>query len=134
MSEFWNQFYNLCRAIDLRPTAVGNQLSISSGTINKWKNGAIPNGETLLKLADFFNVSIDYLLGRNNDSQKNIACHSTFQGNGTVAIANETEVSENKDENVEEFQKIIENLTPREKNRLMSMVYEFEENCKKEAK
>ena len=36
------------------------------------ENGAIPNGEILLKIADYFNVSIDYLMGRtdNPDSHK----------------------------------------------------------------
>lgn len=43
---------------------VVKELSIATGSVTKWKNGSIPNGETLVKLADYFNVSIDYLLGR----------------------------------------------------------------------
>ena len=36
---------------------------MSSGIISKWKAGGIPNGETLMKLSKYFDVSIDYLLG-----------------------------------------------------------------------
>ena len=29
----------------------------------KWKNGTVPGGATLQKLAEYFGVSVDYLLG-----------------------------------------------------------------------
>ena len=36
--------------------------------VSKWENGVIePNLESLIKLADYFEVSTDYLLGRSND-------------------------------------------------------------------
>lgn len=36
--------------------------------VSKWENGVIePNIESLIKLADYFEVSTDYLLGRSND-------------------------------------------------------------------
>ena len=37
-------------------------LGIGRGTIYKWNKSA-PNTENLVKVADYFNVSIDYLLG-----------------------------------------------------------------------
>lgn len=37
-------------------------------TISRWLNGVNePDYETLIKLADFFNCSTDYLLGKEND-------------------------------------------------------------------
>lgn len=37
----------------------------SSNNFHKWfKNKSIPTPETIIKLADYFNVSVDYLLGR----------------------------------------------------------------------
>ncbi|MCM1161177.1 MAG: helix-turn-helix domain-containing protein [Roseburia sp.] len=42
-------------------------LSISIGTVSNYETGAHePDFETLCKLADFFQVSTDYLLGRTN--------------------------------------------------------------------
>ena len=40
-------------------------LSTSKGTA--WKGGAIPKGDVLLKLANYFHVSTDYLLGNTDD-------------------------------------------------------------------
>lgn len=41
-------------------------LNLSTSMPSKWKDGTIPNGETLVKLADFLDVTTDYLLGREN--------------------------------------------------------------------
>ena len=41
-----------------------SQLGFSNGTISKWKDTA--NSIKLDKVASFFNVTTDYLLGRNN--------------------------------------------------------------------
>ncbi len=44
---------------------LANKLNISNGTIAMYEtNKRQPDNETLTKIADFFNVSIDYLLGR----------------------------------------------------------------------
>ena len=60
----WERFYNLCISNQTKPLNVVKELSIAAGSITKWKNNTVPNGETLMKIADYFNVSIDYLLGK----------------------------------------------------------------------
>lgn len=40
-------------------------LSTSKGTA--WRNGAMPKGDVLLKIASYFHVSTDYLLGNTDD-------------------------------------------------------------------
>ncbi len=40
------------------------KLSISNGTIGRWTDGRKPNTEPLEKVANYFEVSVDYLLGR----------------------------------------------------------------------
>ena len=60
---FWERFYGLCMRVGKKPNPVGKEIGLSSGIISKWKAGGIPNGETLMKLSRYFNVSIDYLLG-----------------------------------------------------------------------
>ena len=64
-----------------------SDLEISSSSISDWKKGkGKPSAETIIKLANYFNVSTDYiLLGKNkdisiipsNDSEKKIL--STFR-------------------------------------------------------
>lgn len=42
-------------------------LGVSQPTISDWESGRkVPSAKSTEKLADYFNVSIDYLLGRDN--------------------------------------------------------------------
>jgi repressor LexA len=61
---FWEIFSKLCLQRGKSPNAVAKELKISSGSVTNWKNGTIPNNSALLKLANYFNVSVDYLLGK----------------------------------------------------------------------
>ena len=64
---FWQRFYDICLKHGTKPNPVAKEIGISSGILTKWKNsGALPNGETLIKLADYYNTSIDYLDNRTN--------------------------------------------------------------------
>lgn len=52
---------------ELTQTELGKIFSLSKQTISSYENGgSTPGQETLKKIADFFNVSIDYLLGHTN--------------------------------------------------------------------
>ena len=60
---FYDIYKNLCESIGKSATAVAIDLDISRGTVSNWKNkGASPNGEILQKIADYFDISVDYLL------------------------------------------------------------------------
>lgn len=63
---------NLKHLIDVKCDGNQKVLSIGIGmppaTINKWYNGLTePNCKQLIKLADYFGVTIDYLVGRENE-------------------------------------------------------------------
>lgn len=62
--NFWDCFYQECTRNNTKPNPLAKGLGISSGVVTKWKNGSIPNGEQLIKIADALGVSVDYLLGR----------------------------------------------------------------------
>ena len=60
---FWENFEKLCKEKGMSPNAVAKELSIASGTVTEWKTGKrTPRNATLLKIAQFFGVSTDYLL------------------------------------------------------------------------
>ena len=63
---FFNIYENLCRQKGLSPNAVAKQLSISSGAVSEWKKGRVPQNATLKKIADYFEVTTEYLLNRTN--------------------------------------------------------------------
>lgn len=61
---FFERFSALCKSIDETPNSIAKVLGIASGSITAWKNGAEPRNKTLAKIADYFQVSTDYLLGK----------------------------------------------------------------------
>lgn len=63
MNYFWNMFVGLCNNVDKAPNVVAKELGIPSGSITAWKNGTVPQTRTLKKIADYFGVSVNYLLG-----------------------------------------------------------------------
>ena len=62
---FWEIFEKLCKEKGMSPNAVAKDLSIASGTVTEWKKGKrTPQNATLKKIAEYFNVSVNYLLER----------------------------------------------------------------------
>ena len=59
---FFDRYSALCKGKGKTPTGVALELNVSRATVNYWKNGNVPKQETLIKIADYFEVSVDYLL------------------------------------------------------------------------
>lgn len=66
---FFSKFYNMCASKGSKPNPVGKIVGISSSTITQWKQGAIPSGENLVKISNYLDCSIDYLLDRTENPQ-----------------------------------------------------------------
>lgn len=61
-----NNIFLLMNEKGLTAKDLSEQTGISPGNISDWKSGrSAPKAEALVKIANFFNVSIDYLLGYN---------------------------------------------------------------------
>lgn len=55
----------------LSQPAFAEAFNIASGTISMWETGRrSPDLDTIQRLAQFFDVSVDYLLGRDDDPQQ----------------------------------------------------------------
>lgn len=63
---FFERYVELCKANGETPNSVAKAIGASSGSVTAWKNGTSPRNKTLSKIADFFSVSTDYLLGNEN--------------------------------------------------------------------
>lgn len=59
---FWENFVALCDKNGTKPNPVAKELGISSGSVTFWKKGKVPHHSTLIKIANYFDVSVDYLL------------------------------------------------------------------------
>lgn len=59
---FYDQLEYLCKKNNITVSGLIKKLGMSTGTVAKWKEGVIPNGETILKFSQYFDTSTDYLL------------------------------------------------------------------------
>ena len=69
MGDFQSIFRNLRIERGFTQAELAKKLNISRSTIGMYETGSRePDYETLEKIADFFNVDIDYLMGRKDRS------------------------------------------------------------------
>ena len=113
---FWNAFCAECDKINKKPNPIGKEIGVSSATISKWKSGTIPNGETLVRIADYFGVSIDYLLGRKDESED--------------TNKNQTNVIQPSDEMTTELIEVFKNLTTLQKAKVIIMINDLKNESK----
>ena len=60
---FYEIYANLCKEKGKSPSRVALELGINKSTVSVWKSkGTTPQTEILQKIADYFGVSLDYLL------------------------------------------------------------------------
>lgn len=70
--SFWERFYNLCKEKNIKPNPAAKEIGISSGALTKWKNGEVPGTNSLNKIADYFECSVDYLLCKTDEKTKQV--------------------------------------------------------------
>lgn len=87
----------LCEKQGVRIGTLEKQAKMSNGTISKWTDETIPNGSTLKAIADYFNVSTDYLLGRDEYVQP-------------AVIGAAAHLDTDNPEAIEEYNKLVEYL------------------------
>lgn len=92
----------LCKNRGITVKRLEEELDIPNNTIYQWKRIA-PSLDKIQKVADFFNVSIDYLLGRTE--QKNIPENNTVH---TIAAHHDGEEWTKEElEEIEEFKRFV---------------------------
>lgn len=57
----------LCDEKSISVAELERTLGLANATIARWEKGAAPNSAALEKVADYFHISVDYLLGRTEE-------------------------------------------------------------------
>lgn len=62
---FYERYEQLCAERNMKPQTpeIQEVMGVTSGSISGWKKGASPKVEVICRLAEYFNVTADYLLG-----------------------------------------------------------------------
>lgn len=60
---FWDNFVNQCEKMEKSPTVVVEELGFKRSAVTSWKNGALPQVKNRKKIADYFGITVEELMG-----------------------------------------------------------------------
>lgn len=61
--QFYENYVRLCNLAGRKPTSVAEEVGITRATASRWSRGQVPTYPSLVKLADFFGISVGELVG-----------------------------------------------------------------------
>ena len=129
---------NLMESKSISAYKMSKDTGISDQLIGYWKKGEkLPSAENLMIISNYFGVSIDYLLTGENRKESNISQSAITTGDhstSTVNIGSQETHSQQEDETVQEITRILNGLPLKERTKLLSMIYDFEEDYQKNSK
>lgn len=59
---FWQNYVEICEKNGVRPRKVAAEIGVADATVTRWKNGSVPNRDTLEKIAKRFDVTVEFLV------------------------------------------------------------------------
>lgn len=65
---FYDKFVQLCNERGEYPTAVAERIGVNRSAASRWARGALPRDTTLLRLAEYFGVTVAYLTGEEGEN------------------------------------------------------------------
>lgn len=113
---------------DITPYQISKDLGIGSGVMHRYVTGEnMPEAKNLVKIADYLNVSTDFLLGRSEglpNSASNISNSVVAQGrNSKATIGSGTPVMSTKES---ELFRIFKILDVKGQNKIVALALELE--------
>ena len=67
---FYDRFKLLCQRKNISCTKAATEMGLSNSTPTKWKKtAASPDSSTISRIADYFEVPVEYVMGVSTDSQ-----------------------------------------------------------------
>lgn len=129
---FYDNLKAICDEQGVKITPIVDECGGAKGSISNWKKGASPNSDIVAKLAVRLNVSTDLLIfGKEHQLNMN---NSFNNSNIAYGENSKVQINNNDDEENEiciELSKIIKALPLKERSKLITMIYDFEEQYKK---
>lgn len=59
---FYDRLRAICKEKGTTLSAVLKELGLSTGSTGSWKKGQLPKGDVLVKISEYLDVSIDYIV------------------------------------------------------------------------
>ena len=109
----YQRIKELCAERGISINKLEVDLGVGLSSIQKWKSTSSPSVEKVIKVATYFDVSVDYLLGRTD-----------IKGSASELLG---------DDDIISFQRARQKMSPQDRERMMRMLkagfdYAFEED------
>lgn len=101
-SVLYQRIKDLCERKGISIAKLETELGFGNASIKKWGNVSSPSVNKIIKVAGYFDVSVDYLLGRTD-----------IEGSISEVIG---------DEDIISFQRARQKMTPSDRERMMQML------------
>ena len=113
---FYETYCELCAKNGLTPSGAAAKIGFNRASVTVWKNsGKAPKQELLMKIADYFNVTTDYLLGI--EEQKTPTQKGERDGSEIMFALSRGGEQEITDEMFDEVKKFAAYIAQREKDK-----------------
>lgn len=123
---FYENLSKLCEINGISISGLLSELNMSASNKQKWQNGATVNSTVLSKIADYFQVSTDYLLGRTETQQNLYQINTGNVGNNSNVNTNNSLHQFNSDD--VELLNLIKELSLVDKAKIIVMINEMKGN------
>lgn len=101
-SVIFTRIKELCAENDITINKLESELGMSQYSIGRWKNSTCPTIDKISKIAEYFHVSIDYLVGASN-----------VRSTADTMLADPDYIT---------LQRARERMTPKDKDRMMGIL------------
>ena len=106
MTTFGNRLQVLMKHNNVTQQELANKLNVRRGSVSNWvTDRRCPDSDTLVKIANYFDVTVDYLLGRNDET---IRKPKLDEGIKTIAARRIGPVEDLSDEAIDKINEYIE--------------------------
>jgi len=105
-----NRINVLCEHSGITKAKLFEECGLNKNIVNNLKRGSIPSVDKIAIIADYFNVSVDYLLGRTEDSTAETENIITVSSRPVQKIQEEAKDEPKQDGVTSEFFKVFEAL------------------------
>lgn len=111
---FKENFIRLCNQHGESPTVVCKKIGITSSAFSKWTDESVPRKATLMRIADYFGVSVSYLLGVVDDPDPIALIDPSKKSPPTIEKIEEA-MQDMTEEELADLEKYVEFLLSRKK-------------------
>lgn len=91
---FYDRFMELCSSKGVKPTPLVLEMGLSSSNVSQWKKGSTPRPEVLKRIAEYFGVSVGYLIDVDGEKEKPPAHGGELSKDKLLKMVQETDDEE----------------------------------------